>query len=54
MSKHIGRMKYGGVLKYALGAEISNQLVNATVREDKLPTEEELNQYLFNRDDRIY
>lgn len=38
------RMKYGGVLKYALGAEISNQLANATIREDKLPTEEELNQ----------
>lgn len=44
MSKHIGRMKYGGVLKYALGAEISNQLANATIKEDKLPTEEELNQ----------
>lgn len=37
-------MKYGGILKYALGAEISNQLANATVREDKLPTKEELQQ----------
>ena len=40
----IDSKKYGGVLKYALGAEISNQLANATIREDKLPTEEELNQ----------
>lgn len=40
----IDNKKYGGVLKYALGAEISNQLTNATIREDKLPTEEELNQ----------
>lgn len=44
LSSYSTIMKYGGILKYALGAEISNQLANATVREDKLPTEEELQQ----------
>lgn len=44
LGSHSSIMKYGGILKYALGAEITKQLAPATIRQDKLPTEEELQQ----------